>query len=222
MCCWIIKRSIWSIPNWTQCVSETVSKDRAGEGGNHFNGISEGKMLATVGLLQASWEAQAESWRQVTAQPQEPVGFVSCLYISLGILYEILVSGLNLDPIDNLSFFVEKSRFNQTSTPPATPIMRTIPQCGLGQILITLRPKVGHKRGRKPWPPTWVGRNTVSHTNEKRTDFIINHNSHSTAIYYFYTLLCVFYVIYKLLYLLSHMLSHYFHIFSAGHMISIQ
>lgn len=98
-----------------------MSKDRAGEGENHFNGISEGKMLATVGLLQASWEAQAESWRQVTAQPQEPVGFVSCLYISLGILYEILVSGLNLDPIDNLSFFVEKSRFNQTSTPTSHP-----------------------------------------------------------------------------------------------------
>lgn len=89
-------------------VSETVQKDRAGEGRNHFNGISEGKMLATMGLLQASWEAQAESWRQVTVQQQDPVGLMSCLYIPLGILHEILASGLNLDPIDNLSLFVEK------------------------------------------------------------------------------------------------------------------
>lgn len=83
-----------------------------------------------MGLPQASWEAQAESWRQVTVQQQDPVGLMSCLYIPLGVLHEILTSGLNLDPIDNLSFFVEKSRFSQTSSLPfplATPTMRTTP-----------------------------------------------------------------------------------------------
>lgn len=46
--------------------------------------------------------------------------FPACV-ISLGILHKILASGLNLDPINNLAFFVAKSRFNQTSSLPFPP-----------------------------------------------------------------------------------------------------
>lgn len=120
---------IWSLPNYTQSVSETICQKME---------LGRGEIILKGSLKAKRW------WLCVLWTGQSPASGAcgrdsSCLCISLGILYKILTSGLNLDPIDNLPFFAEKnqrlikSRHSQAHQHPSTVRATAWPR--LGQTL---------------------------------------------------------------------------------------